>query len=42
MTLEIVTDYKNLVSNISQLIDISGYRNDDIAKKIGILPQLSP
>jgi adenylate cyclase class IV len=39
MTLEIVADYKNLISNISQLIDISGYRNDHIAKKIGILPQ---
>lgn len=39
MTLEIVSDYKNLISNINQLIDISGYRNDYIAKKIGLLPQ---
>ncbi len=39
MTLEIISDYKNLISNINKLIDISGYRNDYIAKKIGLLPQ---
>jgi predicted transcriptional regulator len=39
MTAEIISNYKNLASNISQLIEVSGYRNDFIAKKIGILPQ---
>lgn len=39
MTLEIVSDYKSLISNINKCIDISGYRNDYIAKKIGLLPQ---
>lgn len=39
MTLEIVSDYKNLISNTNKLIDISGYRNDNIAKRIGVLPK---
>ncbi|MES2795314.1 MAG: hypothetical protein V4683_05075 [Bacteroidota bacterium] len=39
MTAEIISDYKNLAANIGQLIAISGYRNDYIAKKIGLQPQ---
>lgn len=39
MTAEIVSNYKNLASNIGQLIEVSGYRNDFIAKKIGLQPQ---
>ena len=36
MVAEIVNNYENLINNIGQLIEISGYRNDFIAKKIGI------
>jgi predicted transcriptional regulator len=39
MTTEIISNYKSLASNIGQLIEVSGYRNDFIAKKIGIQPQ---
>jgi predicted transcriptional regulator len=39
MTSEIISNYKSLAANISQLIEVSGYRNDFIAKKIGIQPQ---
>lgn len=38
MGVDIVSNYKNLVLNINTLIDVSGYRNDYIAKKLGILP----
>ena len=36
MATEIVSNYKNLVTHIGNLIDVAGYRNDYIAKKIGI------
>jgi hypothetical protein len=36
MGIDIVSNYKNLVLNINTLIDVSGYRNDYIAKKLGI------
>ncbi len=36
MGIDIVSNYKNLVMNINTLIDVSGYRNDYIAKKLGI------
>lgn len=38
MATEIVTNYKNLLSNIGRLIEVSGYRNDYIAQKIGLTP----
>ena len=38
MGVDIVSNYKKLVMNINTLIDVSGYRNDYIAKKLGILP----
>ena len=36
MIVEIVSNYENLVGNIGKLIEVSGYRNDFIAKKLGI------
>jgi len=36
---QVVHSYKRLLSNVAHLIDISGYRNDHIAKKLGIKPQ---
>jgi predicted XRE-type DNA-binding protein len=36
MGVDIVSNYKKLVMNINTLIDVSGYRNDYIAKKLGI------
>lgn len=36
MIAEIVSNYENLVGNIRKLIEVSGYRNDFIAKKLGI------
>ena len=36
MIAEIVSNYENLVGNIGKLIEVSGYRNDYIAKKLGI------
>lgn len=38
MATEIVNSYKNLINNIGQLIEVSGYRNDYIAQKIGLTP----
>jgi hypothetical protein len=35
---EIVRNYASLVRNIPQLIEVSGYRSDFIAKKIGLKP----
>lgn len=35
---ETVLKYKTLVENIGELINLSGYRNDFIAKKLGIKP----
>lgn len=34
----IVTDYQTLVRSIPQLIEISGYRSDFLARKIGLKP----
>lgn len=36
MIAEIVSNYENLAGNIGKLIEVSGYRNDFIAKKLGI------
>ena len=33
---DIVNNYERLVMNIGQLIEVSGYRNDYIAKKLGL------
>lgn len=33
---EIVNNYEDLVMNIGKLIEVSGYRNDYISKKIGL------
>lgn len=38
MVTEIVNNYEELLNNISQLIEVSGYRNDYIARKIGMTP----
>ncbi len=38
MALGIVADYQTLVKNIPQLIEISGYRSDFLARKIGLKP----
>lgn len=38
MMQEAVVNYKILLENVSELINISGYRNDFIAKKLGIKP----
>lgn len=36
MISEIVTNYKFISNNIDKLIEISGYRNEFLAKKMGI------
>ena len=36
MTSEIINDYNVIVNNIGKLIDVSGYKNEYVAKKIGI------
>ncbi len=38
MVIEIVDRYEVLLNEIGQLIEISGYRNDYIARKIGMTP----
>jgi hypothetical protein len=38
MVANIVSNYKQLVDNIPQIIDISGYRNEFIAKQLNIQP----
>lgn len=38
MAVEIVKNYKTIVNQIGELIDVSGYRKDYIAKKIGLTP----
>jgi hypothetical protein len=38
MMQEAVLNYKTLLENIGELISVSGYRNDFIAKKLGIKP----
>ncbi|MFT3946456.1 MAG: hypothetical protein QM763_05720 [Agriterribacter sp.] len=39
MNIQTVAAYKNLVIHLANLIEISGYRNDYIAKKLGMKPQ---
>ena len=39
MQIQAVIQYKNLLSHIAEIIEISGYRNDYIAKKLGLKPQ---
>ena len=39
MSTEIVAEYKHLVSIIPEIIKASGYRNDFIAKKLGMKAQ---
>ena len=39
MMLEVIQNYQSLLSQISHLIDISGYRHDHLAKKIGLNQQ---
>ncbi|MCC6286686.1 MAG: hypothetical protein IT249_02265 [Chitinophagaceae bacterium] len=39
MQLQTVLDYKRLLNHISDLIEVSGCRNDYITKKLGIKPQ---
>lgn len=36
--LSIVTNYKMLLSSMSELIDVSGYKNEYLAKKLNIRP----
>ncbi len=36
MSTQIVAEYKHLVNIIPDIIDASGYRNDSIAKKLGM------
>ncbi len=38
MTLDVVKNYQSLVKRIPELIEISGYRSDFIARKIGLKP----
>lgn len=38
MMRETVLNYKMLLENIAELINLSGYRNDFIAKKLGLKP----
>lgn len=38
MMQETVINYKIILKNVNELISISGYRNDYIAKKLGIKP----
>ena len=38
MMQEIVSNYQTLLENIPELINISGYRNDFVARKLGIKP----
>jgi hypothetical protein len=39
MQTNIVSDYKNLLGRLSEIIEISGYRYDFIAKKLGMKSQ---
>lgn len=38
MVNEIISDYKNIKERISEIIDVSGYKNEYVAKKIGLSP----
>lgn len=37
--LEIIKEYKFLKTNVSKLIDKSGYKNSYLAERIGMMPQ---
>ncbi|MBX9782630.1 MAG: hypothetical protein K2X48_04965 [Chitinophagaceae bacterium] len=39
MQIHAVIQYKNLLQHLASIIDVSGYRHDYIAKKLGIKPQ---
>jgi uncharacterized protein YjcR len=39
MQVQIVSAYKRLLGSVADIIDVSGYRNDYIAKKLGLKPQ---
>ncbi len=39
MQLQLVSSYKRLLASVADIIDVSGYRHDYIAKKLGIKPQ---
>ena len=39
MILEVVQDYYAIIRSIPKLIDVSGFRNDFLASKLGIKPQ---
>lgn len=38
MTKDVIVNFQLLSKNMSSIVDASGYRNDFIAKKIGIAP----
>lgn len=38
MVTEIIKNYQFLVNNLGKMIEVSGYRNDFIAEKIGVKP----
>jgi hypothetical protein len=38
MTREVVSNYQILLNNIGALVDVSGYRNEFVARKVGIAP----
>ena len=37
--ISVVREYNAIFQNLSKIIDVSGYRNDYVAKKLGIKPQ---
>lgn len=39
MLKETILNYKNILINLPEAIEVSGYRKDYIAKKLGISPQ---
>ncbi|MDQ6844150.1 MAG: hypothetical protein M3Z92_07345 [Bacteroidota bacterium] len=39
MNQSVVIQYKNLLQKVGDIIEVSGYRHDYIAKKMGISPQ---
>ena len=39
MQFDVVIQYKNLLRHMANIIEASGYRNDYIAKKLGLKPQ---
>lgn len=39
METQIVATYKRLLGSVAEIIEVSGYRNDYLAKKLGLKPQ---